>query len=194
MNRLKRITAFLCIVLGVFSGMVAMSLLSDMIKESFSKPSSILAFVFVCLIAFGLGWSGYWIMRGELHFKDVWLFDSEEINKIKSSRSFITLAVFIVVTSVLEFLYACFAINPSSYYQRIYQVGIGWLIAWWVIEDQRTTNFRPCYEYSAFVFIFWLVLLPHYLFRTRGGRGLFQFGTFLTVLMLPRLIASGVRH
>ncbi len=104
------------------------------------------------------------------------------------------MVVFIVVTSVLEFLYASFAIEPSSYYQRLYQVGIGWLIAWWVIEDQRETNFRPCYEYSAFVLVFWLALLPHYLFRTRGGRGLLQFGAFLTVLVLPRLIASRISH
>lgn len=104
------------------------------------------------------------------------------------------MVVFIVVTTVLEFLYASFALVPSGYYQGIYQIGIGWLIAWWVIEDQRETNFRPCYEYSAFMFFFWLVLLPHYFFRTRGGRGLLQFGAFLAVLILPHLIASRISH
>ena|SRR5712692_7478008 len=114
--------------------------------------------------------------------------------KSKSSGPLHLMVVFFVVSSVLEFLYASFAIHPSSYFERIYQVAIGWLIAWWVVEDSRETNFRPCYEYSAFMLVFWLALLPHYLFQTRGGRGLLQFVAFLTVLMIPRLIAPLISH
>ncbi len=42
----------------------------------------------------------------------------------------------------------------------------------WVAHDMRVRHCDPWFEYTAFVFIAWPVMLPHYLIRSRGRQGL----------------------
>ena len=48
---------------------------------------------------------------------------------------------------------------------------IGLAVVLWVAHDMRVRNCDPWFEYTAFVFIAWPVMLPHYLIRSRGRQG-----------------------
>ena len=41
----------------------------------------------------------------------------------------------------------------------------------WVARDMRARHCDPWFEYTAFVFVAWPVMLPHYLIRSRGRHG-----------------------
>jgi hypothetical protein len=46
------------------------------------------------------------------------------------------------------------------------------LLTWWVHADRRARSFGVPFEFDAFVFWAWPVVVPYYLYRSRGGRGL----------------------
>jgi hypothetical protein len=114
--------------------------------------------------------------------------------KGKWPDAFDLLVIFLIFTSVMRCLYAYLSIKVSDPYQIMEAVGESWLITLWVIEDSKDTNYRPCYEYSAFLFFLLPVLFPHYLFRTRGIRGLLVLGAFLILLAIPAIVASYIDH
>src|ERR1043165_6839937 len=50
------------------------------------------------------------------------------------------------------------------------------VMASWVTADARKRGRRLCYDYESFVFFAWPIVVPIYLFQTRGARA------FLTLL------------
>ena len=62
-------------------------------------------------------------------------------------------------------------------------------IVLWVRADARRSRYWPCFEYDVFMLGGWLFLLPQYLVRTRGAKGLLM---FVGLLLLPvvMMIAS----
>jgi hypothetical protein len=65
----------------------------------------------------------------------------------------------------------------------------GLLLAWWVYLDRRTRGVGMPYEFDAFVVFLWPVVLPYYLYRTRGWPG-FMLGVSFWFLYLVPSIAS----
>src|SRR5262249_27973065 len=55
---------------------------------------------------------------------------------------------------------------------RLWAVGWAMLVAYWVHVDMRNTKHWPCFEYGAFVFWGWPIVLPLYLWQTRRRRAL----------------------
>src|SRR5438067_2374643 len=55
-------------------------------------------------------------------------------------------------------------------------VALPLIVASWVMADARKRGRQLCYDYDAFVFFAWPVVVPVYLFQTRGARA------FLTLL------------
>jgi hypothetical protein len=56
------------------------------------------------------------------------------------------------------------------------RLALSLILAAWVIADAQKRQRRLCYDYDGFVFFAWPVVVPVYLFRTRGVRA------FLTLL------------
>lgn len=52
------------------------------------------------------------------------------------------------------------------------------LLSWWVYEDSRVTHYWPITDYGFFLVFAWPVFVLHYLFKTRGWRGLLVFLLF----------------
>src|SRR4051794_6769649 len=48
------------------------------------------------------------------------------------------------------------------------QVAMSLILGWWVEADARKRGRRLCYDYGSFVYFLWPVVVPVYLFRTRG--------------------------
>lgn len=88
--------------------------------------------------------------------------------------------------------YAHYGIEGSGLSQLLWRWGTALLLVWWVQADARETKYRPCYEYSAFMFFGWPLLLPYYLLRTRGIRGVFLMGFFFMLFFAPWVVAWAV--
>jgi hypothetical protein len=59
---------------------------------------------------------------------------------------------------------------------RVSRFAMQFVIASWVIADARKRGRGLCYDYDTFVFFAWPIIVPIYLFQTRGMRA------FLTLL------------
>jgi|RhiMetdeSRZDD1v2_1073273.scaffolds.fasta_scaffold239879_3 hypothetical protein len=92
--------------------------------------------------------------------------------------------------SVLQAAYAYHNVPPSTLAEFIRQWGMGLLFVWWVKADSRQTRYWPCYDFDTFLFFGWPVLLPYYLFRTRGLRGFYLVFAFLGLWSAPALAAA----
>jgi len=62
------------------------------------------------------------------------------------------------------------------------------LIAWWVKDDMGQKRFYGPYEFPAFVFFGLPVVLPYYLIKTRGWRGILNSVGFFALIMAPDLL------
>lgn len=88
--------------------------------------------------------------------------------------------------------YAYYGIEGSGLSELLWRWGTPLLLVWWVQADSRETEYRPCYEYSAFMFFGWPLLLPYYLLRTRGIRGFFLMGFFFMLFFAPWVVTLAV--
>jgi len=67
------------------------------------------------------------------------------------------------------------------------------ILAWWVSVDRRIRGFSVPFEFDALVFFAWPFIVPYYLYRTRGRRGLFLVTGIYGLYLLPYLTAQIVR-
>ena len=67
------------------------------------------------------------------------------------------------------------------------------LLAMWVRIDRRRRKMTLPFEFDAFVFFGWPLVIPYYLYRTRGGRGLIVTVAVYTLYVAPEVISTIVR-
>ena len=63
-------------------------------------------------------------------------------------------------------------------------------VALWVLADARQCRRPVPYDFGSFVFFTWPVLLPIYLFRTRGWRAFAALGWFLLLYLAAAFFGS----
>jgi len=63
------------------------------------------------------------------------------------------------------------------------------LLSIWVRRDRRHRNLSLPFEFDAFVFFGWPVVVPYYLYRTRGKRGLVVTAAVYTLYVAPVVIS-----
>jgi hypothetical protein len=56
--------------------------------------------------------------------------------------------------------------------ESLWILSFGVTVMWWVHSDRRARGFGAPFEFDAFVFFLWPILVPYYLYRTRGRAGL----------------------
>ena len=66
------------------------------------------------------------------------------------------------------------------------------ILASWVIADAQKRQRRVCYDHDSFVFFAWPIVVPVYLFRTRGVRAFLTLLCFAGIWLVAMLAALGV--
>jgi hypothetical protein len=66
-------------------------------------------------------------------------------------------------------------------------------VALWVYLDRQGRRLNLPFEFEAFVFVAWPILLPYYLVKSRGARGLLLAALFFALLILPSVVGESVR-
>jgi hypothetical protein len=60
----------------------------------------------------------------------------------------------------------------------------------WVRADRRGREFRAPFEFDAFVFFAWPIVVPYYLCQTRGWRGLLLVLAMGGLVIAPAVVAA----
>ena len=76
---------------------------------------------------------------------------------------------------------------PSAEADVIYAIGFAGLRTWWVHADRRERRQPVPFEFEAFVFFAWVVVVPVYLIQTRRWWGLPLIGCLYGGFWLPYL-------
>jgi hypothetical protein len=76
--------------------------------------------------------------------------------------------------------------------ETAWSVALSLVIALWVLADARKRGQRLCYDYDSFVYFAWPVVVPAYLFQTRGWRALLTLLCFAGIWLVAIIGAAAV--
>jgi hypothetical protein len=65
------------------------------------------------------------------------------------------------------------------------------IVTWWVQLDLRAHGLSVPFEFEALVFWAWPLVVPYYLYRTRGRRGLVLGAALWFLWLFPLFVAVG---
>ena len=99
------------------------------------------------------------------------------------------LLAFSILYSILISILAYTGEWTSYWTDFFYTFSVIFLIAWWVKDDMSKQKFYGPYEFPAFVYFGLPVVLPYYLIKTRGWKGILNAVGFFTLIMAPYLLA-----
>lgn len=56
--------------------------------------------------------------------------------------------------------------------ETVFGFGFGLSLMWWTYRDRRQRQYPVPFEFEAFVYFAWFLVVPYYLFCTRGWRAM----------------------
>jgi hypothetical protein len=68
-------------------------------------------------------------------------------------------------------------------------VALPLVLASWVMADARKRGHRLCYDFDSFVYFAWPVVVPVYLFQTRGTRAFLTLLCFAGIWLVAAILA-----
>jgi hypothetical protein len=100
---------------------------------------------------------------------------------------------FFVVTQIVKGVYAARGIEPSPAFDLLYWVACLWVVGWWMRQDSRRRGVGWVFDMGFYLFIAWPLVLPYYLFKTRGARAILAILAFIAVCVAA-LVLGGVLY
>ena len=80
------------------------------------------------------------------------------------------LYAYVIVSQVVTGLYEAANLPPHPALVLIFPLGFIWALACWFQRDIYSRGLRWAVDLGFFLYISWLILVPYYLFKTRGSR------------------------
>src|SRR5262245_64884342 len=112
---------------------------------------------------------------------------------VPSQRLFsptILLYSFVVITQFCYGLYLGRQIEAPSAYTALHWVAQFWIMGWWLRSDSRKRGWWV-YDMGFFLSVAWPIVMPYYLVKTRGSRGLLVILGFVAAY-IGATIAGGI--
>lgn len=82
------------------------------------------------------------------------------------------LYLFLIVTQIIWVIYASRGIELPPAFMMLHRIGFLWVIGYWLQQDSRKHGYRWVYDLGLFLYIAWPFIIPYYLLKTRGLKGL----------------------
>src|SRR6266571_7536495 len=82
------------------------------------------------------------------------------------------LYTFVVITQFAYGAYLGAQLQFPEGVTLIFAVGILWAVGWWLRTDSRRRGVLSVYDLGLFLYLAWPIVMPYYLVKTRGGKGL----------------------
>jgi hypothetical protein len=98
------------------------------------------------------------------------------------------LYAFVVVTEIADSFYLGRKIEPPVIFTLVRWIGLVWLMGWWLRNDSRKRALASVYDMGFFLYLAWPIVMPYYLVKTRGAKGLLFILAFVGVLVGAALV------
>jgi len=103
---------------------------------------------------------------------------------------FVLTAIYTIGLSILAV--QAVLIQPPDQSRVLWTIVFGLILTWWVYADRGQRKFRLPFEFEYFVLFAWPIVVPYYLYRRLGGRGLlFALGIW-GLYVVPFVVAAFV--
>ncbi len=104
----------------------------------------------------------------------------------------------VVITQFAHGVYLGAQLEPPGALTLLYWLIFLWVIGWWVRTDSHKRGVASVYDLGFFLYIAWPLVMPYYLVKTRGARGLLVIlgfiGTYIGAaiigIILPVLVIT----
>jgi hypothetical protein len=111
----------------------------------------------------------------------------------RAAWSFVPLIGFALVFTFAGAVLSLHGLNTSRESEMLWSVCWRLALVWWVYVDRQGRVLGLPFEFDAFVFFAWLFLVPYYLYKTRGVRGLLLAAAIFALSMVPSVVGFAVR-
>lgn len=99
------------------------------------------------------------------------------------------LYLFLLISQVCNSIFYANGIEPSDRFQTIYNLGFLLIITVWLKKDYQKYKEPWHIDSGLFVFLFWYLLIPFHLFKTRGIKGFLPILFFLAIYLSTYLFS-----
>lgn len=82
------------------------------------------------------------------------------------------LYIYLTLMQIAHGIYFASEIEPPPAFTLIDTVGLLWIVGWWLLTDSRKRGVALVYDIGFFLSIAWPFIMPYYLLKTRGAKGL----------------------
>lgn len=100
------------------------------------------------------------------------------------------LYVFVVITQFAYGAYIGAQLPFPEVITLIYHVGILWAIGWWLRTDSRRRGVLSVYDLGLILYLAWPIVMPYYLVKTRGAKGLLVILGFVVAYVGATLLGA----
>jgi hypothetical protein len=100
------------------------------------------------------------------------------------------LFIFIFISQLIFGFYLSSRIEPPLVYGLLYRFGFIWILYWWLHWDGRKPELTRVLDLGLFLFAGWLIVMPYYLFKTRGERALIPIAAFIGVYFGAMIVGA----
>ena len=84
----------------------------------------------------------------------------------------ILLYLFVVTAQIGFGIYYGRGMEPPPAFSLIYALALLWIIGWWLRADSRRRGVAWVYDLGLFLVIAWPFIVPYYLVKSRGAKGI----------------------
>lgn len=112
----------------------------------------------------------------------------------------VLLYAFVVISQIADGIYVVTEGGAPAFITFLSALGLVWLVGWWLRRDNRLQNLTSVYDLGMFLYILWPFIMPYYLVKTRGARGLLvvlgflvaDVGGYLVGATIAALLTPGI--
>jgi hypothetical protein len=102
------------------------------------------------------------------------------------------LYIFLSLAQVATGIYTVSKHEPPLLFQLTYTYGLLWVIGWWLVRDSGKRGVGLVFDMGLFLYIAWPLVMPYYLLKTRGAKGLLVILGFLGVYMGGAVVGATI--
>ena len=84
----------------------------------------------------------------------------------------VLLYAFVIASQIGRGIYEVTEGGPPAGFTFVSALGFIWLVGWWLRRDSRLLSISSVYDLGLFLYFLWPFIMPYYLLKTRGARGL----------------------
>lgn len=102
------------------------------------------------------------------------------------------LYIFLTLSQIAQGVYWAGGIEPPPGFLLIYAAGFLWFVGWWLLQDSQKRGITQVYDIGYFLYVAWWLIMPHYLLKTRGAKGLLLIFVFTAIYFGMLLAGMGL--